>query len=397
MLNQSGKIDIFDAFTGFGGFTLAAEKAFGNKLGKVYFSEVDKYANSVLKYHWPHIKNYGDITKIDIEALPDFDLLTAGFPCQDLSIAKKNREGLEGSRSGLFYKLVEILKIKKPRYFIFENVFSMGKENRDKISEILGVEGVMINASLVSAQNRKRIFWANFPITQTKDRGILLKDILEKDVDESFYVKDLEKLKYLKGAKKVKRIKSGGNSISRTTNFVEKLKSNTVRSSGRGSGIDNKHNWDTIRIGSIGKGGQGDRIYSPDGKSVNLSVNGGGRGAKTGLYLIKGAASRGRNLVGGKRKDVVGAKTQQRIEIGGDKANTITSVFKDSMVLENSIVRKLTPIECCRLMTMPDDWLDYGIDEKGNQIEISNSQRYKLAGNGVVVEVVDGIIKDFYK
>jgi site-specific DNA-cytosine methylase len=66
----------------------------------------------------------------------------------------------------------------------------------------------------------------------------------------------------------------------------EKLKSNTIRTSGKGSGIDNKHNWDTIRIGQIGKGGQGDRIYSPNGKSVNLNANGGGRGAKTGLYLI---------------------------------------------------------------------------------------------------------------
>jgi DNA (cytosine-5)-methyltransferase 3A len=329
------KLKHLDLFSGYGGFTIACEK---NGIETIGFSEIDKYANSVLKYRCPHIKNYGDINDIDIDALPDFDLLTFGSPCQDLSIAKKDREGLEGKRSGLFYKAVEILRKKKPRYFIMENVYSMGKENRDKISGILGVEPVMINASLVSAQNRKRLFWANFPITQPEDRGILLRDILEDGIPE-------------------------------------KEKSNTIRTSGRGSGLKNKHNWDeiklksyclpatyykenikslvkrkkdglTIRIGQLNKGGQGDRIYSIEGKSVNLSANGGGRGAKTGLCAVK------------------------------------------------DYVRKLTPVECERLMTLPDNFTQYGINEKGEKVKISNSQRYKLCGNGVVVEVVDGIIKD---
>ena len=117
----------FDLFSGYGGFTIACE-SFG--IETIGFSEIDKWANAVLRYRFPNIKNYGDITKIIPSELPDFDLLTFGSPCQDLSIAKKNREGLSGSRSSLFYNAVDILKVKKPKWFIMENVASMGKENK---------------------------------------------------------------------------------------------------------------------------------------------------------------------------------------------------------------------------------------------------------------------------
>jgi len=151
------------------------------------------------------------------------------------------------------------------------------KFKNKKTGEIKEFEPLRIDAALVSAQRRVRLFWTNIPnVTQPADRGIFLKDILEP-------------------------------------------KSNTVRSSGRGSEIYNKHNWDTIRIGTINKGGRGDRIYSPEGKSVGLSANGGGRGAKTGLYAV---AQRGRNIINGKRKDVLGAKTEQRIELDNQKKPT---------------------------------------------------------------------------
>lgn len=130
MNDIKNKIKHFDAFSGFGGFTIACER---NGIETIGFSEIDRYANSVLKYHWPDIKNYGDITKIDIKALPDFDLLTGGFPCQSHSIAG-NRKGFEDPRGQLFFNLLEILKIKKPRWFLFENVFSMSRENRIEIT-----------------------------------------------------------------------------------------------------------------------------------------------------------------------------------------------------------------------------------------------------------------------
>ena len=109
----------FDAFTGVGGFSLGIEKAIKTKC--VGFSEIDKYAKQVLKYRYPNIKNYGDISKINWSEVPDFDLLTGGSPCQDFSIAGK-RAGLGGARSSLAWEFIRCLKEKKPRHFIWENV-----------------------------------------------------------------------------------------------------------------------------------------------------------------------------------------------------------------------------------------------------------------------------------
>jgi DNA-cytosine methyltransferase len=353
------KIRYFSTFSGIGGFELGMPKDWEC----VGFSEIDKYAIQVYQNHFPTHKNFGDISLIDIPNLPDFDLLVGGSPCQDLSISKKNREGLRGARSGLFHKFVEILRVKKPKYFILENVNSMSKESKAEITKIMGVEPVMINAALVSAQNRKRLFWANFPITQPKDKGILLKDIIESGTVDRLksYAIDAN---YWKGGS--------------LKNYLEKKRRQLVLRQSESRLMVTE----PIRVGQIGKGGQGDRIYSIEGKSVNLSANGGGRGAKTGLYVIKAASQRGRYLVDGKRKDVKGAKTIQRIEIGGDKANTLTKVQKDSLILENEIVRKLTPIEYARLQCFPDNWCE----------GISNSQQYKCYGNAVNVEVVKHII-----
>lgn len=311
-----------------------------------YASEIDKYAIQISQKNYPDIIQVGDVKLLtsaknilcrDATEFHDtgyIDLLIGGSPCQDLSIAKKDRKGLDGERSGLFWEYVRILKETKPKYFILENVNSMPKEAKQIITDTFGVEPIMINASLVSAQNRKRLFWTNIPgVTLPEDKGILLRDVLEPKVDDSFIVKP---------------------------------KSNTVRTSGRSSGIDDKHNWDTIRIGQIGKGGQGDRIYSTKGKSVALSALGGGRGAKTGLYAV---ALRNRGQ--GKKP-----------EIGGHKANAMTTVQTDSMIMENTTIRKLTPVECERLQGLPDNYTD----------GVSNSQRYKACGNAFNVDVVAHIL-----
>jgi len=353
-----------------------------------YASEIDKYAIQITQKNHPMTIQIGDVKHIgigdDISFFQDekIDLLIGGSPCQDLSIAKKNREGLKGSRSSLFYEYVRILKEVKPKYFILENVNSMPKEAKEIITkELFGIEPVMINASLVSAQNRKRLFWVGklvgdtyvrVYIPQPEDRGILLKDILEGNVDEKYIVK-------------TKRL--GGNNP-------------------------------MIRVGQIGNGGQGDRIYSPDGKSVNLSANGGGRGAKTGLYAVPVAL---RNRGKGKQPEYNGT----------DKANSMTTVQTDSMVcivkeatkkgyavatdgqsidlsfpnsktrrgrvgdkvknlmtsqnigvFTDSIIRKLTPIECERLQSLPDNYTE----------GVSNTQRYKALGNAFNKEVIKHIL-----
>lgn len=342
---------ILSLFDGISCARVACDRA-GIPVEAYYASEIDKYAISISQKNYPDIKQVGSVVDIKSEDYKDIDLLIGGSPCQDLSIAKKGREGLRGSRSGLFYEYLRILKEVKPKYFILENVNSMPKEAKETISnELFGIEPIMINAALVSAQNRKRLFWVGKLVGDTyeqvnislpEDRGILLRDILEQEVDEKYQVKD---------------------------------KSNTIRTSGRGSGIDDKHNWDLIRIGQFNNGGQGDRVYSPEGKSVALSANGGGRGAKTGLYKVEPVALRNRG--NGKQPEYNGT----------NKANSMTTVQTDSMVQEQSIIRKLTPIECERLQSLPDNYTE----------GVSNTQRYKALGNAFNVEVVAHILKQIIK
>ena len=156
-------------------------------------SEVDKYAIKVAEKNIPIYNNIADVK--EVSGFPYvYDLLIGGSPCQDLSIAKKGRQGLKGERSSLFWEYVRILKEAKPKYFVLENVASMKKDDRDIITETLGVEPIMINAALVSAQQRKRLFWTNIPnIDQPEDRGIYLIDILEDEVDAKYNVNISEK------------------------------------------------------------------------------------------------------------------------------------------------------------------------------------------------------------
>jgi site-specific DNA-cytosine methylase len=144
----------------FDGMSVAQQalKNIGADVEVYYASEIDEYAKAVTQSNHPNTIQLGSVTDIKWGG-EVIDLMIGGSPCQDLSIAKKNREGLKGERSGLFYEYVRIRDEVKPKYFILENVASMPKEAKEQISEILGVQPVMINASLVSAQNRKRLFW----------------------------------------------------------------------------------------------------------------------------------------------------------------------------------------------------------------------------------------------
>lgn len=407
-------------FSGIGGFEKGIQQVHPD-WECVGYSEIDKYATSVYQKHFPAHKNYGDITQIDVESLPDFDLLVGGSPCQDLSIAKNNRQGLSGARSGLFYKYLEILRVKKPRYFVLENVASMPKEARETISKELGVEPVMINAALVSAQNRKRLFWANFPINQPEDKGIFLKDILEESVNEK-YVVNISPKYGLKGL----------------VDAMGKSKSITA-SSYKGYGNDGVS---LIRVGQLGNGGQGERVYSPKGKAVSLSANGGGLGAKTGLYVVAPVALRNRGdgkkpefnktnkanslttvvtdsmvLVAPNGKQIIlgdqelQVLKEQRTELGkqsrkeirqetgrdstlrskdhkayygreGLKANCITTgISAESMIVQDFVIRKLTPVECARLQCFPDDWCE----------GLSDTRQYMAYGNAVNVSVIEHI------
>ena len=337
-----------------------------------YASEIDKYAIEITQKNYPNTIQLGDVTKIDFtKFIGKVDLIMGGSPCQDLSIAGK-RAGLQGERSGLFYKFVEAIEVIKPKYFLLENNYGMPQDAYEEMSRLMGCYPIMINSAFVSAQTRKRFYWTNigpqdynlfgFPtvaIPQPKNKGILLKDVLESGYvpdDKSRYIQssigrttEREYLKKNQGQMVAEPIKIPENTVKGYAEIEQgecmdltHLNSKTRR----GRAMKDKCNClqtssefyqylEPLRLGQIGKGGQGQGIYFVRGKSVSLSANGGGQGAKTGLYKI--------DLPDG-----------------------------------DYVIRKLTPIECERLQTLPDNYTE----------GISNSQRYKCLGNGWTVDVI---------
>jgi len=256
--------------------------------------------------------------------------------------------------------------------------------------KIIEWDAICINAALVSAQNRKRLFWTNIPnINQPEDRGILLKDILESNVDEAYLVRDTGKT------------------------VVRKIDKSVTLRARDWKGFDNYGSTGIVRMGEIGKGGQGDRIYSQEGKSTALSANGGGRGAKTGLYAVNGkqiilgeeplqVLKEGRTEEGKKSRKEIKKQTGKDSTLrskdykayfgrSGEKANCITTgLGVEGQIVENFQIRKLTPVECLRLQSMPDDYFDKAIYKNK---PISNTQRYKMCGNAFNKEVIVHILK----
>ena len=327
---------VLSLFDGISCGQLALQRA-GIKVDR-YLSEVDKYAIKITQKNFPNTEQLGDVKNVWAKNLPKIDLLIGGSPCQDLSIAKVGRKGLDGERSGLFWHYVRLLRTCKPKYFLLENVASMSRENRDKITEVLGVEPIMINSALVSAQQRKRLYWTNIPnITQPEDKGLVLADILENGLPYE------QKAKALTASYDGAIIKNSLERKQRTMVFNPyNNKLNTGKSASLGTNPQcQTSKWGQVVIKPIQLvgGGQAQRVYAVKGKSICLSTNGGG--AKTGLYKI--------DLPDGQYT-----------------------------------VRKLTPIECERLQTLPDNYTQ----------GISNTQRYKCIGNGWTVDVVAHIFKN---
>lgn len=351
---------VISCFAGLGGAELALKRA-GIK-ADIYAYEIDKYAEAVNRYNNPNSIFLGDITKWKehTDMIGEVDLIIGGFPCTNLSCAG-NCEGLQGSQSGLFFPFLEMLKYYKPKYFIVENVASMSNANRDIITELMGVEPVMLNGALVSAQQRKRYFWTNIPTSELEDKGIVVKDILESgevDKEKTYcitatycYAKPVnllrnERTQVFEKADEWKSKKDKLNTITASYN-------NHLFFNNRPFLFKEVDSSEPIRIGNTGNStGQGNRVYSIKGKTVNINANGGGGGAKTGLYKV--------DLPDG-----------------------------------DYIIRKLTPVEVERAFTIPDNYTRYGKFADGSIKEISNTQRYKMLGNDFVIDViVEGILKN---
>jgi len=181
-------MNVLSLFDGMSCGQIALNKI-GLKYDNYFASEIDKYAIQVTQKNYPNTIQLGSVIDIDTSKLPKIDLLFGGSPCQGFSLAGKQLN-FEDERSKLFWEYVRILNEVKPKYFLLENVI-MKKEWEDIISNALGVKPIKINSSLVSAQNRPRLYWTNIPnVSQPNDKNITLKDILEDNVQTNYKLSD---------------------------------------------------------------------------------------------------------------------------------------------------------------------------------------------------------------
>lgn len=309
-------IKVIDLFAGIGGFHLAFD-SFGATIN--YACEWDKDAAKVYETNFG-IKPTGDITKIDENTIPEHEILCAGFPCQAFSISGK-QEGFNDSRGTLFFDIARIIKAKQPKIVFLENVKNLARHDNGRTLDVImktldelgydAYERILNAADYGIPQSRQRIYIIAF----RKDLE-LFSFSFPKEVELKKHVKD-----YLLDDNETEKYIISRDDIIFKPNIVET--------------DTNK----PLRIGTVNKGGQGERIYSPCGTAITLSAYGGGIGAKTGLYRI------------------------------------------------NGVVRRLAPRECARLMGFPDSYI----------ISDNDNISYKQFGNSVVVNVLKAIIGEIVK
>ena len=296
-------MNVLSLFDGMSCAQIALNRA-GIKYDKYFSSEIDKYAIAVTHNNYPNTIQLGDVRNIILSKNIKIDLIIGGSPCQGFSFSGKQLN-FNDPRSKLFFEYVRLVKELNPKWFILENVL-MKEEYQDVISKELGVYPVMINSALVSAQNRKRLYWCNFHIDQPKDKGILLKDILENGIvdrnkahciDASYYKNVTEDYYRTKSRRQIVYCKQVG---------IADIKGN-----------------ENIK-----------RVYSTEGKSPTLTTCQGGN-------------------------------------------------QDPKIAISDKHYRKLTPVECERLQTVPDNYTE----------GVSNTQRYKMLGNGFTVDIIAHILK----
>jgi len=318
-------MNVLSLFDGLSGCRVALERV-GITPNKYYASEIDKYAIQVAQSNYPDTVQLGSVTEWqawDID-WAGIDLVTGGFPCQAWSVAGK-QQGDKDERGMLFWTMLDVMKTvmtaNPNAKFLIENV-KMKREFEEYIThhteQALGeVHKTLINSALVSAQNRNRYYWTNFPVSQPNDLGIVLADIIESET-------------------------------------VDRDKSHCI-----------------------------DANYYKGGNLKSYFE-------KNCRQLVFCGAIRGRYIVEGKRQDhkmLTAGLTEQRLEVRQDqKTNSLTTVQKDNVVIEDLktlTYRKLTPLECERLQTLPDNYTAH----------VSNTQRYKMIGNGWTIDVISHILK----
>lgn len=411
-----------------------------NRLGieydNYYSSEVDKFAIKATQNKFPKAIQLGDVSNIKASDLPKIDLMTGGFPCQSFSIAGK-RGGFEDPRGKLFFELLRLKNELQPTYFLFENNESMDKKIQAYISRELGVTPLHFNSALVSAQNRERIYWTNINLSHyglfsepysaippPKDKGILLKDILETFETSNFKTQkefDDYMEKYYMSEKAMagilnhkKRHEDAGNGFGANVSTGED-KSHSILSryykdgkeqlvAMRGVYEDGTRNGKnkgtpTVQQLELNNTGKSNTLTSVQKDNMIRSIVQLNPNTKDGFELnniyystqgispaLQSASGSGRNInVAIQQK----ARGYNKGGIFEDKTPTLIGCgWQNNNHLLQERIRRLTPIECARLQTVPDDYFKTSTGEN----IISESQQYRCLGNGWTIDVICHIL-----
>lgn len=412
------KLRVFEAFSGVGTQSMAL-KRLGVDYEVVGIAEIDKFAiQSYMAIHG-ETKNYGDISKINPTELPDMDLFTYSFPCQDLSIAGRQKGMSEGTRSGLLYECEKVIATKKPKYLLLENVKNLvGKKFKpdfDKWLEWLSSQGYTNYWKVLNAkdygvpQNRERVFVVSilgdeiyeFPDSSPLD--VRLKDILEDSVDDKYLLSD----EYLQ--RFISSTKTGKYPIGKVYNVI----GSTV---GAGKGTNSRH-WiyDTnSNIGTLSATDykQPKQIVEYDfPKPFPLEVK-----LKDVLedevdekYYFDKDYHRAHEVINQVAKEsnenIIPCDSTTLKPKKLEVSNCITARYNAGIQAKQSIgvavvekketpdyrIRRLTPLECWRLMGITDE--DF---YKAKAAGVSDSQLYKQAGNAIVVDVLVSIFRNLF-
>ena len=339
-------LTVFSAFDGCSCGQVALQRL-GIKVKNYFASEIDPYPIKVTQANFPKTIQIGDITKVDSSQLPNIDLMMGGSPCQGFSFASSKQLNFEDPRSKLFFDFIRLRDELRPKYVLLENV-RMSKESQDIISKYMGCEPTKINSSLLSGQSRNRLYWLVMLvgekyepvyINQPNDKGVVMKDILE---DLPFG----EIPNYLAN-------NWGGEPRGNKVKSIDDPKANCLTASMYKGQIPTYIKAkQPILVGDADKYSHykynaTKRVYHPEGKSPTLlTMQGGNREPKVATYSTKD--------------------------------NVVVNTRLDEMYGW----RKLTPLECERLQTLPDNYTNH----------VSNSQRYKMIGNGWTVDVIAHIL-----
>ena len=362
---------VLSLFDGISGGRVALERA-GIPVETYYASEIDKYAIQIAQKNYPDTIQIGDCTQVDFAKFRgEIDLVIGGSPCQGFSFAGKQLN-FSDPRSKLFFEFVRAIREIQPKYFLLENV-KMKQEFQDVISEHLGVKPIEINSALVSAQNRRRLYWTNIPISSLpEDKGILLKDIVHEKADMDYAIGEswakwfaengeFQCLKKYSAIDPEKAITMTARQYaSWNGKFILETLNKYIVPFDKTLQILEKE-VEKGKVGYFRKDSQANRVYFIHDKAVCLCGD-----AKMGQYLF-----------GYLTPDRVEKRQNGQRFNDGKKFYTLTAQDKHGVLIEGYI-RKLTPIECERLQTLPDNYT----------ASVSDSQRYKMLGNGWTVDVI---------